>query len=210
MPVQRTEAADPHTTPQKHIFTLPSLSLETDKQSNTVKAITLLAYISIEIFIILGISICIWKKYRYNPSLMRVCFPLYSDSKCLWRTAYSNIFVQIVILHTTETLCAHFASVAIYPSRLRLGGYLNINYIQMLSSYKCFWYLISDWMGILLTDNMECVIKLPSQGHIFRQIMIWSILILQIHISYKFCTGFCIMLYLWHKTQIELLDYSIQ
>ena len=61
-------------------------------------------------------------------------------------------------------LWTQFFSVAKYPTRLRPTGYLSINYIQIFM--KMFQIPASRLARILITDDMEHVIKMPSEGHI--------------------------------------------
>ena len=52
---------------------------------------------------------------------------------------------------------------AVYPTRLRPTGYLNINEMQILPTWRSLTYLQEDWTRDMLTDDMTNVIKLPSE-----------------------------------------------
>ena len=75
------------------------------------------------IITLLAILYMIFKKCRYVSSLPRVCFPLYPFSMILRGTAHTDIFVEVVNLASAEAMWAHFASVAVHPSQLRITGY---------------------------------------------------------------------------------------
>ena len=60
----------------------------------------------------------------------------------------------------------HFESVVIYLCRLHLTGCLDTAGIQMISSSRCLRYLHVDWSGVLLTDDIKCVILLLVKGHV--------------------------------------------
>ena len=75
------------------------------------------------IITLLAILYTIFKKCRYVSSLPRVCFPLYPFSTILRGTARTDIFVEVVNLASAEAMWAHFASVAVHPSQLRITGY---------------------------------------------------------------------------------------
>ena len=91
----------------------------------TKLAAQMTAWITIILIIItlLAILYAIFKKCRYVSSLPRVCFPLYPFSTILRGTARTDIFVEIVNLASAEAMWAHFASVAVHPSQLRITGY---------------------------------------------------------------------------------------
>ena len=75
------------------------------------------------ILALLAILYTIFKKCRYVSSLSRVCFPLYPFSTILQGTACTDVFVEVVNLASAEAMWAHFASVAVHPSQLRITGY---------------------------------------------------------------------------------------
>ena len=75
------------------------------------------------IITLLAILYTIFKKCRYVSSLPRVSFPLYPFSTILRGTARMDIFVEVVNLASAEAMWAHFASVAVHPSQLRITGY---------------------------------------------------------------------------------------
>ena len=71
----------------------------------------------------IGNSLYNFRKCRYVSSLPRVCFPLYPFSTILRGTTRTDIFVEVVNLASVEAMWAHFASVAVHPSQLRITGY---------------------------------------------------------------------------------------
>ena len=75
------------------------------------------------IIALLAILYTIFRKCRYVSSLPWVCFPLYPFSTILRGTARTDIFVEVVNLASAEAMWAHFASVAVHPSQLRITGY---------------------------------------------------------------------------------------
>ena len=80
-----------------------------------------------------------------------------------------DIFVEVVNLASAEAMWAHFATVAVHPSQLRITGYLtayNMNIIKLC----CCKQLQVDWQNIILCDLDRNVIKLPALG----QISIWA------------------------------------
>ena len=103
------------------------------------------------IITLLAILYTIFKKCRYVSSLPRVCFPLYPFSTILRGTARTDIFVEIVNLASAEAMWAHFASVAVHPSQLRITGYpraYNMHIIKLC----CCRQLQVDWQNIILCD----------------------------------------------------------
>ena len=170
---RKDEAAQPHTSPEQHIFTLPPLPSTTEEQKSTMESIVTITIIAVVTFTILAFSHASGKKCTYVPSLMRLCFPLYPISRWLWWRAQVDIFVEAVHVHTSKTIWAHFASVTAYSTTLTVSGYLNINNIQILLTCIYFWDLQVDWTGFIFTDEMENIIKLPSKGHLSPEIH-WS------------------------------------
>ena len=82
----------------------------------------------------LAILYTIFKKCRYVSSLPRICFPLYPFSTILRGTMHTNIFIEVVNLLTAEAMWAHFITVAVHPSQLRISGYLcthDMNIIKL-------------------------------------------------------------------------------
>ena len=75
------------------------------------------------IITLLVILYTIIKKCCYVSSLPRVCFPLYPFSTILRGTGRADICVEVVNLASAEAMWAHFASVAVHPSQLRITGY---------------------------------------------------------------------------------------
>ena len=129
------------------------------------------AWITIILIIItlLAILYAIFKKCRYVSSLPRVCFPLYPFSTILRGTARTDIFVEIVNLASAEAMWAHFASVAVHPSQLRITGYPRA-YDMHIIKLCCCRQLQVDWQNIILCDLDRNIIKLPALG----KISIWS------------------------------------
>ena len=107
----------------------------------------------------------IQKKCRYVSSLPRVCFPLYPFSTILRGTARTDIFVEIVNLASAEAMWAHFASVAVHPSQLRITGYPHA-YDMHIIKLCCCRQLQIDWQNIVLCDLDRNIIKLPALGKI--------------------------------------------
>ena len=145
------------TTPEEHIFTLSPLNSVIDKQGSTAKSIITITIIAIVKFTVTGISVCIWNKKRYffDDSV----FPVVPNLKMVMRNNTFCHFREIVNSHTSKTFWAHFASVAVYPTRLRLTGYLNINGIQIFTVGRYSRYLQVDWIRALHTGGREHVIK---------------------------------------------------
>ena len=73
-------------------------------------------------------------------------------------------------LQISNTIWLHFTSMVIYPTRLRLTGFLHITDIQIIPTYRCLRYLQVDWISVLLIDDRDNVIRIPSKG----QISIWT------------------------------------
>ena len=66
----------------------------------------------------------------YNIQKVSICFlitqgmlSLYPFSTILRGTARMDIFVEVVNLASAEAMWAHFASVTVHPSQLRITGY---------------------------------------------------------------------------------------
>ena len=110
------------------------------------------------------------KKCRYVSSLPRVCFPLYPFSTILRGTARTDIFVEVVNLASAEAMWAHFASVAVHPSQLRITGYPRA-YDMHIIKLCCCRQLQVDWQNIILCDLDRNIIKLPAA---LGKISIWS------------------------------------
>ena len=109
------------------------------------------------------------KKCRYVSSLPRVCFPLYPFSMILRGTARMDIFIEVVNLALAEAMWAHFASVAVHPSQLRITGYPHA-YNMHIIKLCCCRQLQIDWQNIVLCDLGRNIIKLPALG----KISLWS------------------------------------
>ena len=118
---------------------------------------------------LLAILYTIFKKCRYVSSLPRVCFPLYPFSTILRGTTRTDIFVEVVNLVSAEAMWAHFASVAVHPSQLRITGYLRAYNMHIIKLFCCRQLQI-DWQNIVLCDLDRNIIKLPALG----KISLWS------------------------------------
>ena len=117
------------------------------------------------IIALLAIVYTIFRKCRYVSSLPRVCFPLYPFNTILQGTARTDIFVEVVNLASAEAMWAHFATVAVHPSQLRITGYpraLDMDVIKLC----CCRQLQVDWKEIILCDLDRNIIKLPSLGKV--------------------------------------------
>ena len=121
------------------------------------------------IITLLAILYTIFKKCRYVSSLPRVCFPLYPFSTILRGTARTDIFVEVVNLASAEAMWAHFASMAVHPSQLRITGYPH-TYDMHIIKLCCCRQLQIDWQNIVLCDLDQNIIKLPALG----KISLWS------------------------------------
>ena len=112
---------------------------------------------------LLAILYTICKKCHYVSSLPRVCFPLYPFSTILRGTACMDIFVEVANLASAEAMWAHFASVAVHPSQLRITGYPRA-YDMHIIKLCCCRQLQVDWQNIILCDLDRNIIKLPALG----------------------------------------------
>ena len=121
------------------------------------------------IITLLAILYTVFKKCRYVSSLPWVCFPLYPFSTILRGTARMDIFVEVVNLASAEAMWAHFASVAVHPSQLRITGYPRA-YDMHIIKLCCCRQLQIDWQNIVLCDLDRNIIKLPALG----KISLWS------------------------------------
>ena len=121
------------------------------------------------IITLLAILYTIFKKCRYVSSLPRVCFPLYPFSTILRGTTCTDIFVEVVNLALAEAMWAHFASVTVHPSQLRITGYPCANDMHIIKLCCCRQLQI-DWQNIILCDLDRNIIKLPALG----KISLWS------------------------------------
>ena len=117
----------------------------------------------------IGNSLYNIQKCRYVSSLPRVCFPLYPFSTILRGTARTDIFIEVVNLASAEAMWAHFASVAVHPSQLRITGYPNA-YDMHIIKLCCCQQLQIDWQNIILCNLDRNIIKLPALG----KISLWS------------------------------------
>ena len=82
---------------------------------------------------------------------------------------HTDIFVEVVNLASAEAMWAHFASVAVHPSQLRITGYPRA-YDMHIIKLCCCRQLQIDWQNIVLCDLDRNVIKLPALG----KISLWS------------------------------------
>ena len=111
----------------------------------------------------------IFKKCHYVSSLPRVCFPLYPFSTILQGTMRTDIFVEVVNLASAEVMWAHFTSVAVHPSQLRITGYPRAYDMHIIKLFCCRQLQI-DWQNIVLCALDRNIIKLPALG----KISLWS------------------------------------
>ena len=121
------------------------------------------------IIALLAILYTIFKKCRYVSSLPRVCFPLYPLSTILQGTVRTDIFIEVVNLALAEAMWAHFTSVVVHPSQLRITGYPRA-YDMHIIKLCCCRQLQIDWQNIVLCDLDRNIIKLPALG----KISLWS------------------------------------
>ena len=121
------------------------------------------------ILALLAILYTVFKKCRYVSSLPRVCFPLYPFSTILRGTTRTDIFVEVVNLASAEAMWAHFASVAVHPSQLRITGY-PCAFDMYIIKLCCCRQLQIDWQNIVLCDLDRNIIKLPALG----KVSLWS------------------------------------
>ena len=151
--------------------TLPQNWGDKGAEGNQKLAAQMTAWITTILIIItlLAILYTIFKKCRYVSSLPRVCFPLYPFSTILRGTARTDIFVEVVNLASAEAMWAHFASVAVHPSQLRITGYPRA-YDMHIIKLCCCRQLQIDWQNIILCDLDRNIIKLPALG----KISLWS------------------------------------
>ena len=112
----------------------------------------------------------------YDIQEMSICIlftkgmlPLVSIQHVLRGTARTDIFVEVVNLASVEAMWAHFASVAVHPSQLRITGYPCV-YDMHIIKLCCCRQLQIDWQNIVLCDLDRNVIKLPALG----KISLWS------------------------------------
>ena len=121
------------------------------------------------IIALLAILYTVFKKCRYMSSLPRVCFPLYPFSTILRGTARTDIFIEVVNLASAEAMWAHFTSVAVHPSQLRITGYPHAFDMHIIKLCCCRQLQI-DWQNIVLCDLDRNIIKLPALG----KVSLWS------------------------------------
>ena len=87
----------------------------------------------------------------------------------MFQNRYEEQHVQTFLsngnLCTSKALWAHFASVAIYQTGVKLTECLNINVVQILSSCAISGTWEQTGQEFLLTDDMEHTIKFSLKGH---------------------------------------------
>ena len=147
MRIYRTEAAQSHTTPEHHIFTLPPLPLIKGEYDNTTKSITSFTAIAIVTITAPGIPKCITKKYRCILSFYssKLCFSF----KMIMKNSTIRHFHKKCQCMNTNTLWAHFASGEVYTTRLKLTSFWTSH-----SNFSFMWMFqipTSELMGTLLT-----------------------------------------------------------
>ena len=121
------------------------------------------------IITLLAILYTIFKKCTYVSLLPRVCFPLYPFSTILRGTTHTDVFVEVVNLALAEAMWAHFASIAVHPSQLRITGYPR-TFDMHIIKLCCCRQLQIDWQNIVLCNLDWYTIKLPALG----KISLWS------------------------------------
>ena len=95
--------------------------------------------------------------------------PLVPIHTILRGTACTDIFIEVVNLASAKAIWAHFASVAVHPSQLRIIGYPHA-YNMHIIKLCCCRQLQVDWQNIILCDLDRNIIKLPTLG----KISLWS------------------------------------
>ena len=166
----QTTSAKSIETPRPLIFTIPPQLDELTENDSVPEEKMVVSITAITITItILAILFMIWRKFRYASSMARVCFPLYPLSKIIRGTARTDIFVEITDITTSETMWAHFATVAVHPSLLYVTGKLNTPDIRIMHVCCCKVMQI-DWKNVLITDSKRKVIQLPQRG----SVSIWT------------------------------------
>ena len=118
------------------------------------------------IFTTVGISICIWKNTHSNY-LSESVFPIESGFKILMRNSMFWYFHRICQDISSKTIWIYCTSLDICLTKLWLTVNLNTIDIDIISSCKCSKYLQEDWTKVPHTDNIEHVLKLPSEGEIW-------------------------------------------
>ena len=185
-------------------FQPPTLPLEwgesKDPASKQEVKAHLTAWVSsiLIILTILAVLYALFKICRYISSLPRVCFPLYPFSTILRGTAHTNTFVEAVNLVMAEAMWAHFTTVTVHPSQLRISGYPcahDMNIIKIC----CFRQLQIDWQNIVLMDLDKNIIRLPLLG----KISIWATNDMG---SIQKNTPYQIKVFRWILDLIQLLD----
>ena len=90
-------------------------------------------------------------------------------STILQGTACTNIFLEVVNLVMAKAMWAHFATVAVHPSQLRISGYPHAHDMNIIK-ICCFCQLQIDWQNIVLMDLDKNIIRLPA----LAKISIWA------------------------------------
>ena len=85
------------------------------------------------------------------------------------RHCVHGYLVEVVNLASAEAMWAHFASVAVHPSQLRITGYPR-TYDMHIIKLCCCRQLQINWQNIVLCDLDRNIIKLPALG----KISLWS------------------------------------
>ena len=122
-------------------------------------------------FTILGIFMCTGTECRYNWSLMRVCFLLNLISRWLWGTAQTDILSKLWIY----TFQNQFGNILhqwwyVWPDSDLQSIWISLTFKFNLCTDVYNIYLQEDWTGVIIMEDMEHVIKLPSKG----QISLWT------------------------------------
>ena len=144
------------------IFTMPPPPIEAQDMAPAKTAISSLSVILI-LITILGVLYTLYKKFQYKSSLFRVCFPLYPLAKYVRGSFHSDIFVEITKINTAQTIWAHMAYVAEYPSQLKVTGTLTIDDIR-IHKVCCLYKLHVNWRNVKITKLDGTPVKLPYTG----------------------------------------------
>ena len=86
----------------------------------------------------------------YDIQEMSICI-LFTKGMLPLVSIQHDIFVEVVNLASAEAMWAHFASVAVHPSQLRITGYPHA-YDMHIIKLCCCRQLQIDWQNIVLCD----------------------------------------------------------
>jgi hypothetical protein len=143
-----------HADSDHFIFTLPPEIHHTDEQIENLSKSTVISSTTIItiICVILVIFYVMFKKLRRRSSIANACFPLYPLSKIIRGTARSDIFLEIVDHHSSETIWVHVAHVSCHPNDIHQHGKLTVR--DLMVERKCCWkQMVINWNNVMLYDN---------------------------------------------------------